>query len=274
MREQAQIAIENATVIIFLTRYQHRRDRRRSGGREYAAALAASRSCWRSTRWTPSARRTRTIYEFYNLGPGRPHRGLRRPRPRHRRPAGRLRGVLPAGGRGGGGRRRHQGGRHRQARTWASPRWSTASWARSASSSPTWRAPPATPSTPALKTSTGKYCLHRHRRHAQEVQGRGRHREIQRPARDHGHRPRGRLPHHDRRHRGRHRAGHQGRRACARGGQGLHHRGQQVGPGGEGRQDHGQDARGHPPRSELYDLRAHPVHLRADRPAGGRGSSS
>ena len=36
---------------------------------------------------------------------------------------------------------------------------------------------------------------------------------------------------------------------------------------GEGRQDHGQDARGHPPRSELYDLRAHPVHLGGDRSA-------
>ena len=55
--------------------------------------------------------------------------------------------------------------------------------------------------------------------------------------------------------------------ACTRGGQGLHHRGQQVGPCREGRQDHGQDARGHPPRSELYDLRAHPVHLGGDRSA-------
>ena len=60
-----------------------------------------------------------------------------------------------------------------------------------------------------------------------------------------GHRAGGRLPHHDRRTRRSHRPGYQDRRACPRGGQSQHHRGQQVGPGREGDRDHGEDAQGH-----------------------------
>ena len=69
--------------------------------------------------------------------------------------------------------------------------------------------------------------------------------------------------------RGRDRAGHQGGGSGPRGGQGLHHRGEQVGcssrrtarPWTSMREDM---RRG----PELYDLRPHPVHLRPDRPAG------
>ena len=71
-----------------------------------------------------------------------------------------------------------------------------------------------------FENDKGKFCLHRHRRNAPEVQGGRGHREVQRPAGHHGHRPGGRVPHHDRRHRGRHRAGHQGGRSGPRGGQG------------------------------------------------------
>ena len=83
--------------------------------------------------------------------------------------------------------------------------------ARSGSSSPTWPAPPATRSTRYFENEQRQVPLHRHRRDAQQVQGRGPDREIFRSARGHGHRARGRVPHHDRRQRGRDRAGHQGR---------------------------------------------------------------
>ena len=56
--------------------------------------------------------------------------------------------------------------------------------------------------------------------------------------------------------------------AGPRGGQGLHHCGEQVGHGGKGRQDHGPHARGYPPGSELHDLRPHSVHLCPHGPAG------
>ena len=48
-------------------------------------------------------------------GSGGPHPGVRRPRPRHRGPAGRVLPLLPARGRERGARRRDQGGGHRQA---------------------------------------------------------------------------------------------------------------------------------------------------------------
>ena len=67
---------------------------------------------------------------------------------------------------------------------------------------------------------------------------------------------------------GRDGAGHQGGGSGSRGGQGQHHRGEQVGSHREGRQDHGSDAGGRAPRPELYALRAHPVHLRRHGPAG------
>ena len=47
MREQAQIAIDNATVIVFVYRHQDRHDRRRPGGGRHAASAAASPWCWR-----------------------------------------------------------------------------------------------------------------------------------------------------------------------------------------------------------------------------------
>ncbi len=75
------------------------------------------------------------------------------------------------------------------------------------------------------------------------------------------------MPHHDRRTGRCHGAGYQGGGSGPRGRQGLYHRGEQVGSGGKGRQDHGPDAGGYPPGPELYDLRPHRVHLRPDRPA-------
>ena len=63
----------------------------------------------------------------------------------------------------------------------------------------------------------------------------------------HGHRALRRVSHYDRRQRGRDGAGHQGRGHGPRLRQGLHHCGEQVGRRGEGRKDHGPDARGHPP---------------------------
>ena len=47
MRSQAQIAIDNATVIVFLCGHQDRHDRLGSGGGLHAASAAASRWCWR-----------------------------------------------------------------------------------------------------------------------------------------------------------------------------------------------------------------------------------
>ena len=63
------------------------------------------------------------------------------------------------------------------------------------------------------------------------------------------------VPHHDRCAGRCHGAGYQGGGSGPRGRQGLYHRGEQVGSGGKGRQDHGPDAGGYPPGPELYDLR-------------------
>ena len=71
MRDQAQIAIENATVIMFLMRHQNRPDRLRPGGGHHAPALrqaggAGSEQDGLNWRTNPD------IYEFYNLGLGDP----------------------------------------------------------------------------------------------------------------------------------------------------------------------------------------------------------
>lgn len=63
------------------------------------------------------------------------------------------------------------------------------------------------------------------------------------------------------------RAGYEGRGPRARGRQGLHHRREQVGSCRKGRQDHGQNERRHPPRPLLHDLCADPLHLGGDGPA-------
>ena len=86
---------------------------------------------------------------------------------------------------------------------------------------------------------------------------------------DHGHRAQRRVHYHDRRPGGSHRAGHQGGRAGPRGGQGLYYRGEQVGRHRKGRQDHAAHGGGRPPGPVLYDLRPGAVHLRPDGPAGG-----
>ena len=89
-------------------------------------------------------------------------------------------------------------------------------------------------------TEYGKFTFHRHRRPRRKrgkvedgverysvlrsLDGRGARRGVR---------------HHDRRHRGLHRAGFQGGGLRPRAGQGVHHRREQVGRGGERRQDHG-----------------------------------
>lgn len=52
MREQAEIAIQHADVIIFLTDVKTGLTASDQEVSEYAAADPASPSCWRSTRWT------------------------------------------------------------------------------------------------------------------------------------------------------------------------------------------------------------------------------
>ena len=68
------------------------------------------------------------------------------------------------------------------------------------------------------KPNAGKSSLVNHRRHPPQVQGGGGHREVLRPPGHHGHRAQRRVPDSDRRHRGRHGAGHQGGRPGPRGG--------------------------------------------------------
>ena len=103
MRQQAQIAIDNATVIIFLTDV---RTGLTASDQEVANMLLRSGKpiVLAVNKMDSTGAPDPDFYEFYNLGLGGSHPGLRCPRPRHRRPAGRLRPVLPAGGgrRGGG----------------------------------------------------------------------------------------------------------------------------------------------------------------------------
>ena len=96
MRQQAQIAIDNATVIVFLTDI---RTGLTAADHEVANMLLRSGKpiVLAVNKMDSTGVPDPDFYEFYNLGLG-PHRRLRRPRPRHRRPAGRLRAVFPAGG--------------------------------------------------------------------------------------------------------------------------------------------------------------------------------
>ena len=176
-------------------------------------------------------------------GPGRPHRRLRRPRPRHRRPAGRLLRVFP---------RRRGGGRSEEdvikVAVIGKPNVGKSSLVnrilgeeRVIVSDVAGTTRDAVDS--YFENEFGKYVFIDTAGMRKKSKVDDRDRAVLRPARHHGHRPLRRVPHPHRRQRGRHRAGHQGGGPGPRGGQGLHHRGQQVGRHREGRQDHGQDAR-------------------------------
>ena len=183
MREQAQIAIENATVIIFLTDIKTGRDGLRSGGREYAAALAqadraggqqdglrrraesrittssttsASATLWRSPPSTATERATCSTpasHYFPDEEEAEEESDV------------------------------HQGRHHRQAERRQILADRTAFSGRSALSSPTSRARRATPSTLLFENETGKYVFIDTAGMRTKVQGRREHRKIQRAAR-------------------------------------------------------------------------------------------
>ena len=261
MREQAQIAIENATVIIFLTDIKTGLT---ASDQEVANMLLRSRKpiVLAVNKMDSVGARESRLLRVLQPRPRRPCGGLRRPRPRHGRPARRL-------------RRSTSPTRMRRRRTSdvlkvaiigkpnvgkSSPD-EPHSRARSASSSPTSRARRATPSTPTLKTrpanmssSTPPVCA-KSPRIEESIEKYSVLRATMAIDRadvclimidaTEG------VTEQDTKVAG---LAHEAGKACiivvnkwdaCR----------------EGRQDHGQDARGHPPRSELYDLRAHPVHL-------------
>ena len=93
MRDQAQIAIENATVIIFLTDV---RTGLTASDQEVANMLLRSGKpiVLAVNKMDSTGVPDPDFYEFYNLGLGDAHRCLGCPWPRHRRPAGRLSPVL------------------------------------------------------------------------------------------------------------------------------------------------------------------------------------
>ena len=197
MREQAQIAIDNATVIIFVTDIKTGLT---AADQEVANMLQRSKKpiVLAVNKMDSTGTVDPDFYEFYNLGLGDPI------------------AVSAVHGHGTGdlldacfqylppedGRRRRRTTWSRwpssASPTWASPASPTKFWASSGSSSATWRAPPGTPSTATLRTrpanitsSTPPAC--------EKVQGGRQHREVQRPPGHHGHRAQRRVPHHDRR---------------------------------------------------------------------------
>ena len=112
MRQQAQLAIEQADVIILVTDL-------RSGvvANDLDVAVMLQKSgkplvlCVNKSDslGDPPAE----FYEFYNLGLGDPYPSIGRPRPRHRRPFGCCPGASSSGNRGDPRGRRHPGGHHR-----------------------------------------------------------------------------------------------------------------------------------------------------------------
>ena len=243
--DQAEIAIDNADVIVLVVRHPHRRHRRRPGRGRSCSSARSKPVVLAVNKMRPRRPRRPGRLRVLQPGSGRPHRHLRRPRPWHRTscwtPASstfRRRG----GGRGAG--RRHQGGGHRQAqrgqvlpgqphpgggaghrqqcgrhhpgRQWtATLRTSTASMSSST--------PPACAKSPRWTTAVEKYSVLRATMAIERC-------DVCLILID--------------ANEGRHRAGHQGGGSGPRGGQGLHHRGQQVGRHRKGRQDHGPDAGG------------------------------
>ena len=71
MREQAEIAIQNATVIVFRVRHQDRHDRRRPGGGQHAPPRPEAGGAG-GEQDGPGGPENPDIYEFYNLGLGDP----------------------------------------------------------------------------------------------------------------------------------------------------------------------------------------------------------
>ena len=90
MREQAQIAIDNATVIVFVTDIKTGMT---ASDQEVANML--QRSGKPIVLAVNKVDGTGTVDPD---GPGRPHCGVRRPRPRHRRFAGHLPAIFPSRG--------------------------------------------------------------------------------------------------------------------------------------------------------------------------------
>jgi len=94
MREQAQIAIENATVIIFLTDIKTGLT---ASDQEVANMLLRSRKpiVLAVNKMDLRRRAESRLLRVLQPRPRRPRGGLRRPRPRHGRPARRLRRLFP-----------------------------------------------------------------------------------------------------------------------------------------------------------------------------------
>ena len=131
MREQAQIAIDAADVIVLVTEIGTGVT---AADREVANMLLRSKKpvvlC--VNKMDSTGLPDPGFYEFYSLGLGDPIELSAMHGHGTGDLFGRLRGALPAPGGGRGGRRAHPRGRHRQGPTWARARSSTSSSAKSA----------------------------------------------------------------------------------------------------------------------------------------------
>ena len=184
MREQAQIAIENATVIIFVTDIKTGLT---ASDQEVANMLLALAQADRAGGQQDGLRR-RAESRITTSSTTSASATLCAVSAVHGHGTGDLLdacvALLPRRGRGGGGRAMCSRSPSSASRTSANPRLiEPHSRARSASSSPTSRARRATPSTPTLKTRPANMSSSTPPVSAQEVQGGREHREIQRAAR-------------------------------------------------------------------------------------------
>ena len=156
MREQAEIAIQTATVVVFVCDVKTGMT---AADQEVANMLLRARKpvVLAVNKADQVGRENPDIYEFYNLGLGDPI------------------AVSAVHGHGTGDLldacfqyfppRRRRTRRTTSSRwpssaspMWASPPWSTASWGRSGSSSAMWRAPPGTRWTVPLRTGRANTC--------------------------------------------------------------------------------------------------------------------
>ena len=188
MRGQAEIAIDNADVIVLVCDI---RTGVTAADQDVANLLLRSKkpvvlAVNKADRVGPT---DPDVYEFYNLGLGDPiaisaihgHGGGR--------DAGRLLRVFPRRRWRKRSRRTSSRWRSSVSPTWASPPWSTVSWGRSGSSSAMWPAPPGTQWTATLKMSSGKYVLIDTAGMRKEIKGKRPSGAVLRPPCHHGHRP-------------------------------------------------------------------------------------